>query len=296
MKQGRYNWVFFALLSAAGIAAMATCVRIASAELPQSEVVFFRNFFGLLLLLPFAIRQRLSLRTEHLGLHIFRAFLGFCAMYLYFYAIAHLPLADAVLLNYTSPLFVTLFAVLWLKESLTINRKLAGFLGLAGVFFLFHPSAASASLAGIIGLFSGFMAGFAQTSVKKLSNTESSLLIVLMFAFFASIFSIIPMVLEFTLPTVRTWLWLIAVAGFGNIGQLSLTHAFKLAPASQVSPLGYSGLIFAGLIGFYLWHEAPSQWTIAGTSLIVIAGILVARERIEPKPALSEAPSELRTS
>jgi drug/metabolite transporter (DMT)-like permease len=281
MKQSRYNWVLYALISAASIASMATCVRFASSELPQSEIVFFRNFFGLLLLLPLAIRRKLSLRTNHLGLHIFRAFLGFCAMYLYFYAVAHLPLADAVLLNYTSPLFVTLFAVIWLKETLTRNRKLAGILGLVGVFFLFHPSAASASLAGFIGLCSGLMAGLAQTSIKKLSDTESSLLVVVMFGFFASLFSAVPMLLEFTFPSTKGWLWLIAVGGFGSLGQLSLTRAYKMAPASQVSPLGYSGLLFAGLIGFYLWNEAPAQWSVAGTIFIVAAGILVARERIE---------------
>jgi len=289
MKEGRYNWVLFALLSAASIASMAACVRIANTELPQSEVVFFRNFIAVLLLVPFAIRQKLSLRTNHFGLHLVRAGLGLCAMYLYFYAVTHLPLTDAVLLNYTSPLFVSLFAVMWLKESLTTRRRLAGFLGLVGVFCLFHPSSASASVAGVIGLLSGLMAGLAQTSVKKLSNTESSLLIVLMYAFFASIFSVIPMLLEFTFPSGRMWLWLTAVGGFGTLGQLSLTRAFTLAPASQVSPLGYSGLLFAGLIGFYFWHEAPAEWTIAGTILIVIAGILVAREKIEPIPTRPDA-------
>jgi drug/metabolite transporter (DMT)-like permease len=285
MKSGRYNWVVFALLSAAGFATMAACVRIASLELPESEVVFFRNFIGLLLLVPLAVREKLSLHTKRIGLHLFRASLGLTAMYLYFYAISHLPLADAVLLNYTSPLFVSLFAVIWLKEKLTRNRKLSSILGRAGVFCIFHPSSASASLAGLLGLFSGLSAGLALTSVKKLSDSEPGLRIVLLFAFFSSILSAVPMLFDFILPTGKLWLWLIAVGALGNLGQLSLARAYKLAPASQVSPLGYSGLLFAGLIGFYLWHEAPAQWTAGGTILIVIAGILVVRERIEPMPA-----------
>ncbi len=292
MKESRYSWVMFALFSAASIASMATCVRIASTELPQSEVVFFRNFFALLLLVPFAIRRKISLRTRHLGLHVFRAVLGLFAMYLYFYAVSRLPLADAVLLNYTSPLFVSFFAVIWLKETMTIKRKFAGILGLIGVFCLFHPSSASASFAGFIGLTSGLMAGLAQTSVKKLSHTESGLLIVLLFGFFSSIFSAVPMLLEFVLPTGRMWLWLLAVGVFGTLGQLGLTRAYALAPASQVSPLGYSGLIFAGLIGFYFWHEEPAQWTVAGTILIVAAGILVARERVVPMLAPPDATPE----
>jgi drug/metabolite transporter (DMT)-like permease len=285
MTQGRYTWVIFALFSAASFASLATCVRIASGELPQSEVVFFRNFIGLLLLVPFAIRQKLSLRTNHLRLHLFRAGAGITAMYLYFYAIVHLPLTDAVLLNYTSPLFVSLFAVIWLKEELSRNRKLSGILGLVGVLCLFHPSSASASLAGLSGLLSGLMTGLALTSVKRLSNTEPGLRIVIMFALLASIYTAIPMLWEFTLPSGTIWIWLIAIGGFGNLGQLSLAYAYKLAPASQVSPLGYSGLLFAGLIGFFLWQETPDYWMGVGTCIIVIAGILVARERIEPMPA-----------
>ncbi len=293
MKEGRYSWVLFALFSAASFASMATCVRIASVELPRSEVVFFRSFIALLLLVPFAIRRKTSLRTQHLGLHVFRSVLGLLAMYLYFFALAYLPLADAVLLNYTSPLFVSFFAVIWLKEKMTTKRKLAGIFGLAGVLCLFHPSSDSASLAGFIGLLSGMMAGLAQTSIKKLSHTESGLLIVLLFGVFTSIFSFFPMLLEFTLPTGRMWFWLLGVGGFGALGQIGLTRAYALAPASQVSPLGYSGLLFAGLIGYCFWQEEPAQWMVAGTILIVAAGIIVARERIEPIVAPPGATPEL---
>ncbi len=248
-----------ALFSAACIASMAACIRIVSVELPKSEVVFFRCFIGLLLLVPFAIRQKLSLSTNRFGLHLFRAGSGVVAMYLYFYAIAHLPLGDAVLLFYTSPVFVSLFAVIWLKEKMTRNRKFSVTLGLIGVFFLFHPSSASASLAGLLGLLSGLISGLALTSVKSLSNTEPGLRIVILFSLLASISSAIPMLWEFTIPSGKIWLWLVAVGGLGTLGQLSLAHAYKLAPASQVSPLGYSGLLFAGLIGFSLWSEAPDR-------------------------------------
>jgi len=277
-------WVLFALLSAASFALMAACIRVLSESLPQSEVVFFRNFLALLLLLPLLHQQKVSLKTEVWGLHLFRALIGLSAMYLYFYALFQLPLADALLLNYTSPLFIALFATIWLGESWTKNRIIAGVIGLIGVSLLFHPSSEIASTAGLIGLASGALAGLALTTVKKLSDTEPGIRIVAWFAILASLISFIPMLFTFQWPNVLQWSWLIAMGIFGNIGHLALTRAYTMAPASQVSPLGYSGLLFAGLLGYLLWNELPDLLGLAGTIAIVCAGIIVARERSEPMP------------
>jgi drug/metabolite transporter (DMT)-like permease len=282
LRARRYDWVGFALVSAASIAAMAACVKIAAVELPRSEIVFFRNFIGLVLLLPLAWQRSVSFKTDRLGLHLIRGAAGTAAMYLYFYAITYLSLADAVLLNYTSPLFICFFAFALLGERLTWKRKTAVFLGFAGVAFLFHPSSAIASIAGLLGLMSGMMAGLAQISVKGLSSSEPGLRIVMMFALFGACFSVVPMLFDFRFPDARMWLYLIAIGTLGNMGQLSMARAYLLAPASQVSPLGYSGLVFAGLIGFVFWKEAPDAWMLVGTIFITGAGILVAREPTQP--------------
>ena len=278
------RWVLFALLSAASFAVMAAFVRLASESLPQTEVVFFRNFAALLMLIPLLYRGRISLSTSHPGLHLFRISIGLMAMYLYFYALSHLPLADALLLNYTSPLFIGLFAVMWLNEQWTRSRQLASVVGLLGVALLFHPSSSIASMAGILGLLSGALAGLALTTVKKLSRTEPGLRIVVMFALGASIISFVPMLWHFRWPSFEAWVWIIGMALFGNIGHLALTRAYRLAPASQVSPMSYSSLLFAGLIGFLFWHEVPDLPGLAGALIIVTAGIMVARERLEPAP------------
>ncbi|MCF7821463.1 MAG: EamA family transporter, partial [Mariprofundaceae bacterium] len=109
---GNAAWLGFALLSAASLASMAACVRMVSFDLPQTEVVFFRNFIALLILLPLLLRNRVSLRSDRFHLHLLRAISGLTAMYLYFYALKHLHLTDALMLNYTSPIFIALFAVL----------------------------------------------------------------------------------------------------------------------------------------------------------------------------------------
>jgi drug/metabolite transporter (DMT)-like permease len=284
MKPYRGSWVAMALFSAAAFAAMGACVRLAAAHLPQSEVVFFRNFFSLLILLPWLAGRGVTLATSRFGLHLFRAATGLAAMYLYFHALAHLPLADALLLNYTSPLFVALSAVVWLKEQSTLPRRWALVLGLAGVLLVFHPSSQIASLAGLAGLASGVLAGIALTAVKQLSDNEPSIRIVVWFALLASIISAVPMAVQFVRPDAQQWLWLIATGLLGSLGQLGMTRAYALAPASQVSPLGYSSLIFAGLIGYAIWGERPGMLELAGAIAIIGAGILVARERSEPLP------------
>lgn len=278
------SWIGLALLSAASFALMAACVRIACSQLPQSEVVFFRNLIGLLVLLPLLHRQKLSLKTSCFPLHLLRALSGLAAMYLYFYALRHLHLADALLLNYTSPIFIALFALLWLKESWTGHRKLALLLSIIGLALLFHPSADLLSTAGLLGLTSGALAGLALTTVKRLSASEHPVSIVVWFGIISSAVSAIPLLWSFEWPQGSAWAWLLAVGFFGSLGQLALTGAYQRAPVTQVSPFGYTGLLFAGLIGFLAWGEQPDLTGIAGMLLITIAGITVARERATPAP------------
>jgi len=284
MRSYRGSWVTLSLLAAAAFAAMGACVRMAAAHLPQSEVVFFRNFFSLLMLLPLLAGHRVTLATGRFGLHLLRAVVGLSAMYLYFHALAYLPLADALLLNYTSPLFVSLAAVIWLKEPSTPPRRRALLLGLAGVLLVFHPSSHIASLAGLAGLASGVLAGIALTAVKRMSDSEPSMRIVVWFSLLASIISAVPMAMQFVRPDQQQWLWLVAAGVTGSLGQLGMTRAYALAPASQVSPLGYASLIFAGLIGYAAWGERPDALGLLGAIAIIGAGILVARERGEPLP------------
>jgi drug/metabolite transporter (DMT)-like permease len=273
------SWVLLTLLSAASFASMAAIVRHLSTTLPHTELVFFRNALALVFLLPLLLKQRVSLRTPRFGLHLLRAGSGLAAMYLYFYALARLPLADALLLNYTSPLFLALFATLWLRESWTKTRIIAWLFGIAGLGLLFHPSGAVFSSAGLVGLASGALAGLALAVVKKMASTEPAARIVTWFALLSTAISAWPLFLRpMTPPKTEEWLWLLAMGLAGSLGQLGITLAIARAAASQVSPLTYSSLLFAGGIGYLLWGELPTPLELAGMGLILTAGILVSRE------------------
>ncbi len=275
----RLSWVWFALISSASFAGMGACVRMASETLPQSEVVFFRNFMALLFLLPLMLHRRVSFKTGVFPFHLLRSVTGLAAMYLYFYALYHLPLASALLLNYTSPLFVAMIAIVWLKEGSTRTRMLALIIGMFGVALLFNPASEIASVAGVLGLLSGAFAGLALATVKKLSATEPAIRTVTWFALLSGLISFVPMAFEFQWPGLSTWGWLLALGLLANMGQLGLTIAYGKAAATQVSPLGYSSLVFAGVLGFVVWGEYPDAIGLMGAALVVFAGVLVARER-----------------
>jgi len=277
-------WVGFALVSALSFAGMAVGVRLASEHLPLSEVVFFRNFIALLVLMPLVMRNKTSLKTKHFPFHMLRAGAGIIATYFYFYALDNLHVADALLLNYTSPIFIALFAVVWLKEDWTLHRRIALGLSLLGLALLFRPSSDLFSAAGLSGLCSGALAGLALTTVKRLTNTDDPVSIVVWFALLSSLVTAVPMFWFFEWPTPMAWMWLILVGFCGSLGQLSLTWAYQRAPVTQVSPLGYSSLIFAGLFGYLLWDELTDLIGFIGIVCITIAGIVVARERSIPAP------------
>jgi len=277
-------WLGLALTSAASFAVMGACVRMAGRGLPLTEVVFFRNFIAVLMLLPLMIQRGVSLKTSRIGLHMTRSLTGLAAMYFYFIALSGLHLSDALLLNYTSPVFIAVFAVLWLKEEWTVPRRIALGLSLLGLLLLFHPSGELVSFAGLCGLASGALAGLALTVTKRLSDSEEPIRIVVWFALTASLVSALPLLVSFVPPSPVQWSWLLAVGLFGSLGQLTLTAAYRRAPVTHVAPLGYTALIFAAAIGFVAWGERPDLEGIGGMLLITAAGITVARRRANPAP------------
>jgi len=286
---GRYAPFLFALGAAASFAAMAACVRVVAEALPLAEVLFLRNALSLLLLAPLLIRRGVSWRTKRLHLHLLRALSGLAAMALYFFAIHHLPLADAILLNYTSPLFVVIAAYFWLHERPSREALLALALGFAGVGVLFHPSSAVASLAGAAGLGSGILAGIALTAVKRLAQTEPPERIVAYFALIATLASLPFAATGFSVPSVQLLPFVLGLGLFGTLGQLAMTRAYELGRASHVAPVGYTSLIFAAWIGWIAWDEALDAVHWLGAALIAAAGWLVRRPAPAPPSATPAA-------
>lgn len=267
-------------------AGVGVCVRTLSVSLPNEMVVFFRSFFGLVVLLPLAWHRGVgSLKTRHLGGHLGRGLAGVAAMYCYFYAVTQLPLAEAVLLNYTTPLFVPFIAALWLHERVSPKLWVAIGTGFIGILFILKPGQGLFASAALIGLASGVLAALAMAGVRRLTHTEPVFRIVFYFSLVSTIVAAVPLPVRWQTPDASLWLLLIVMGVIASLGQLLLTRAYACAPAAQVGPFSYATVVFAAVAGWGFWGELLDLFSLVGTVLVCIGGVLTIRHAGVAAPA-----------
>jgi drug/metabolite transporter (DMT)-like permease len=270
--------IFAAIGASLMMAAMGAAIKVVGADAGNEMVVFLRNGFGLLFLLPGLLHHGPGmLRTRRPGGHLARSVSGLAAMYCFFYAIVHLHLAEAVLLNFSSPIFTAILAALWLKEPVSRKTVIAVAIGLAGIVFILKPGPGIWSSAAPIGVMSGILAALAMVNIRSLSSTEPTYRIVLYFAIVSTAISAVPAFLHWRPPTPHTLAFMAAAGLFATMGQYMMTFAYSTAHAARVGTLNYSTVIFAGLFGWWLWGEVPDALSAVGAVLVCVAGMLVAR-------------------
>ena len=267
------------MLAAALLFAVAgAIIKHVSEQLPNEMVVFFRSFFGLLALAPFFLRHGpRHYATRRLGAHLVRALAGLTAMYCYFYAISRLPLAEAVLLNYTAPLFIPLAALFWVGEP--FGRKLWWPIGVGfvGIVLILKPGLSLLAPIALIGLASGLFSALAMAGIRKLTDTEPAIRVVFYFSLASTLVSALPLAWSWQTPTANLWLPLILIGVFSTVAQILMTLGYAHAPAAQAGPFLYAIVVFAGIFGWALWEEVPGWLSFAGTLLVVLAGVLTIR-------------------
>lgn len=272
--------------SAILFASMAACVGLAARELPNAPIVFFRHFLMLLFLLPWLWRQgRHALDTEDFPGHVVRGLSGVSAVACYFYAIARLRLADAVLLNQSMPLFIPLVERAWLGER--VPRRLWGvlLLGFTGLLLILRPGSGVFEPAALVGLASAVLAAVAQVGIRRLTRTEPVTRIVFYFGLVASVVSLPPALVWWRTPSPATWALLLLMGVFATVGQLTLTRAYVHAPAARIGPFLYAGPVFAGALDWALWGRLPDRLFVLGAAIVVAAATLALRLRGRPAPA-----------
>jgi drug/metabolite transporter (DMT)-like permease len=263
-------------------ATMGVGIRFVSLELPNEMIVFARNLVGLSLVAPWLLRRGIgNVATAVPALHLLRAIAGVAAMYCFFYAIAHLPLAEAMLLKLTAPVFMPLIALLWLHERVTALLWVAIGIGFCGVLVILDPNldagAAVVSPVALIGLLGGVLAALAKVTVRRLSRSEPPTRIVFYFALIAGAVSAIPLLWAWQTPSPSALLWLLGIAVAATLGQLALTRGLSLAPASRMGAFGYFAVVFGAAYGALIWDEALTWSLVAGTLMIAVAGLLAGR-------------------
>jgi drug/metabolite transporter (DMT)-like permease len=272
------------MVSAAFVfALMSACVKTASRELPNTMVVFMRNVSGLLWLLPFVLgRGGPGFRTERLGEHIVRAVAGIASMYCLFFAIARLGLAEALLLNYSLPLFVPLVERVWLGEATPRGIWRGLLLGLLGLGLILKPGAAMFQPAALIGALSALLSAIAQVGVRELTRSEPVRRIVFYFTLFSTLIAAAPASYQWVTPRPALVPLLAALGLCALFGQLLMTRAYSLAPAVRVGPFMYSAVVFAAGFDWVLFRKVPDALSWAGVGCVFIASVLTLRLRPEP--------------
>jgi drug/metabolite transporter (DMT)-like permease len=250
--------------------AMALTIRLASQELHTFEVAFFRNFFGLVAALPLLARHGTGLlRTPRLARYLFRCAIGIVSMFAGFWAIGHLPLAQAISLSYSSPLFVTIFAALILRERVRGRRWTAVGLGFLGVVVLLRPGSSTFDAFSLIAVGAAVFNALVSIQIKELSRTEPADRIVFWTTALWVPMSLGPALFVWHWPHGLTWLWVVLAGLLGTGGHMLWTRALKLGEVSALMPISFMQLPLVAIAGYLWFGERLDRWTVLGAAIIV---------------------------
>ncbi len=259
-------WMCIAILLSTAAGA---CVRKLGGAVPTLELVFFRNVFALVGLLPWIMKQGLgSMRTTRLPMYCLRVFFAYSAMVMLFYSLSELPIADVYALQYTIPLFTILLAVLILKQKTDLFSWAATLVGFCGVLIVMRPGVIAVTFAAVCALAAACMSAGSNTTLKLLSRTEGAGRITVYSNLLMLPCAAVPTLFVWQTPTLEQWPWIAGVAVLSAVGGYGFTRAVSAADASVVQPFQFTRMIFATALGYWLFTELPDIWTWIGSAVI----------------------------
>lgn len=272
----KYKGIVYIILSALCFALMNVFVRLAG-DLPSIQKSFFRNFVAMAFAAIILVRNKTSFRCkkENFWLMMLRSAAGTVGIVCNFYAVDHLVLSDASMLNKMSPFFAILFSLWFLKEKISVTQALCVFGAFLGSLCIIKPTFSNVDLvAALIGLLGGIGAGAAYTCVRRLGQRgEKGPLIVFFFSTFSCLVTL-PWVLFDYHPMTLQQLAILLCAGLSAAGgQFAITAAYTHAPAREISVYDYSQVIFSALLGWFIFGQMP-DW-LSGAGYVVICSMAV---------------------
>ncbi len=250
---------------------MAALVKLASAEASFHSLVFLRAFFGLCVVAPFAFSKGIHfLKTARTRLHILRAFVSACALSCFYFAVSEIGLAESLVLNASSPLFIGVIAIFLLGENLDRRTIFALGIGFFGVVLLLKPSVGMFQVGAIVGAFAGVFIALGKIFIRKMADTEPVLRIVFYFGVFSTLICFAPIIWFWEIPSRFVVVCMLVGAALGTAGQIFLTYAFSHNRAARVAPFTYVSVAFGGVLGWVFWDELPDNLTIVGAVFVII--------------------------
>ncbi|MFS8868438.1 DMT family transporter [Synechococcus sp. H65.1] len=265
-----WQGVALKLLATFCFACLGAIIRLNTPALHPFEIVFLRNLFGLLALVPLLLQAGIhSLRTAKMGFYLLRSAISTLGMLLSFWAASLLPLAEATALSFVQLLFASLMAVWVLGEQMRPSRWLGLGLGFAGALVMLRPGFRELSLGTGLALAAAALFAWVTIVLKILARTESSLTITAYMGLLQTPLSFLAAVWVWRWPSPEQWLWMAAMGLLGSLGQVALTQAYKLAEVTMLLPLDFFRLLWASLLGFWVFAEIPDGWTWMGGALVL---------------------------
>jgi drug/metabolite transporter (DMT)-like permease len=269
---------------------MDALIKYASEDYPTGQIIFFRNLFAFVPVFYF-LRQAgglSALRTRRPRDHILRGIVGVTAMGLVFTAFKLLPLGEAVALSLSGPIFLTALSVPLLGEKVGLRRWSAVIAGFIGVLIMTRPGAGLFNPAALFALGGAVFYALAMISVRWLSATEPAATTVFYFTLFATAAGALTLPFQWQTPDLGGFCLLAGIGLIGGVAQMSMTQAFRLAPASIVAPFAYLALVFAGTIGYLVWREVPDAFVLVGSAVVIGSGLYILhRETVRGRRAVA---------
>ena len=260
---------------------------------PVGQVLFSRFFFGLIPILMLVPRGEFKTfyKTSRPKLHAFRAITGTLAIIALFIALREIPLADVVSLTFGGPIFVTLGSMFFLSEKVGIRRWLAVLIGFFGMLLIVKPAYEELNIYYIFPIIFCIFFACVALSIRSLSSTEPNYRIALYFSLLSMIVGLFTLPFGWVMPNIFEFFLLIFTGLIGSVANILLTVSLRFAEASLVTPTKYLNLVFAILLGYFIWSEIPKLLTLVGAGLIIISSVIIfMRESELKKKVVSSRP------
>lgn len=264
------------IVSCIAFGSMWVLIRYASRDVHAIEIVFFRNAVGTVVLLPMMLRNKGLIRLDRLTANLRRATSGFIATMGTFYAVAHAPLATALSINYTAPLFATVGAVLFLGEKIHARRVAALVAGFAGMLIVLRPGALPLTPGIVAAMISAVSTAFSIVAIRALVASDDSRSVAAWTFILMTPPSLVAALFVWQWPPLHAWPLLLLIGCCAAVGQLSLSKAFSLAEASAVLPYDFVRFGIVATAGIMLFGERLDALTIVGGVVILGATIYLA--------------------
>ncbi len=293
-----FTGIALKIISAFVFTLMAASIRWVGDAVPPGQVVFARSFFALiplLIWLGWNGQLMASVRVRNISGHFLRSLLGTVSMFLNFAALARLALADATVIGYASPLIAVCLAFLLLKERVGVYRWSAVAIGLFGVFIILAPHLASGAIVAaftgsgsdarvsqgmLLALAGACCSSCAMIQIRRLTQTESTGAIVFYFTAFSTLLALLSAPFGWRWPGLENMLVMVLTGCLGGVGQILLVQSYRTVEASLIAPFEYTTILWAVLIGWFLFGDAPNITVYVGAAVIIGSGVFVIlRER-----------------